>query len=43
MRRILSIGEALAALGIVGDLPLTGYVVSARWADGKSNGARRVH
>jgi NitT/TauT family transport system substrate-binding protein len=32
MRRLLSIGEALAALGIVGDLPLTGYVVSARWA-----------
>jgi NitT/TauT family transport system substrate-binding protein len=32
MRRLLPIGEALAALGIVGDLPLTGYVVSARWA-----------
>jgi NitT/TauT family transport system substrate-binding protein len=32
MRRLLSIGEALAALGITGDLPLTGYVVSARWA-----------
>src|SRR5262245_38073253 len=31
MRRLLPIGEALAALGIVGDLPLTGYVVSARW------------
>jgi NitT/TauT family transport system substrate-binding protein len=32
MRRLLSMGEALAALGIPGDLPLTGYVVSARWA-----------
>jgi len=32
MRRLLSIGEALVALGIAGDLPLTSYVVSARWA-----------
>ena len=32
MRRLLSIGDALAALGIPADLPLTGYVVSARWA-----------
>jgi len=32
MRRLLSIGEALAALGIPADLPLTGYVVSALWA-----------
>jgi NitT/TauT family transport system substrate-binding protein len=32
MRRLLSIGEALSALGLPGDLPLTGYVVSARWA-----------
>jgi NitT/TauT family transport system substrate-binding protein len=32
MRRLLPIGEALAALGIVGDLPITGYVVSERWA-----------
>ena len=32
MRRLLSIGDALAALGIIGDLPLTGYVVSAPWA-----------
>ncbi len=32
MRRLLSMGEALAALGIPGDLPLTGYVVSAHWA-----------
>lgn len=32
MRRVLSMGEALAALGIPGDLPLTGYVVSAQWA-----------
>jgi NitT/TauT family transport system substrate-binding protein len=32
MRRLLSIGDALAALGIPGDLPLTGFVVSARWA-----------
>jgi len=33
MRRLLSIGDALAALGIPADLPLTGYVVSARWAN----------
>ena len=32
MRPLLSIGDALAALGILGDLPLTGFVVSARWA-----------
>jgi NitT/TauT family transport system substrate-binding protein len=32
MRRLLPIGEALAALGIAGDLPITGYVVSERWA-----------
>jgi NitT/TauT family transport system substrate-binding protein len=32
MRRLLSIGDALAALGIIGDLPLTGYVVSVPWA-----------
>lgn len=32
MRRLLSIGDALAALGVPGDLPLTGFVVSARWA-----------
>ena len=32
MRPVLSIGDALAALGIPGDLPLTGFVVSARWA-----------
>ena len=31
MRPLLSIGDALAALGIPGDLPLTGFVVSARW------------
>lgn len=33
MRRLLSMGEAVAALGFPGDLPLTGYVVSQRWAD----------
>jgi len=33
MRRLFSIGDALAALGIPADLPLTGYVVSDRWAD----------
>jgi NitT/TauT family transport system substrate-binding protein len=32
MRRLLSIGDALVALGIPRDLPLTGYVVSERWA-----------
>ncbi|HEY1431840.1 MAG TPA: ABC transporter substrate-binding protein, partial [Stellaceae bacterium] len=32
MRRLLSIGGALVALGMPGDLPLTGYVVSERWA-----------
>jgi NitT/TauT family transport system substrate-binding protein len=32
MRRLLSVGAALAALGIASDLPLTSYVVSARWA-----------
>jgi len=32
MRPLLSIGDALAALGVPGDLPLTGFVVSARWA-----------
>jgi NitT/TauT family transport system substrate-binding protein len=32
MRPLLSIGDALAALGIPGDLPLTGFVVSGRWA-----------
>jgi NitT/TauT family transport system substrate-binding protein len=32
MRRLLSIGDALAALGVPGDQPLTGYVVSGRWA-----------
>ena len=32
MRRVLSVGDALAALGITRDLPLTGYVVSWRWA-----------
>ena len=32
MRRLLSVGDALAALGIPKDLPLTGYVVSAPWA-----------
>jgi len=32
MRRLLSIGDALGALGIPADLPLTGYVVSSRWA-----------
>ncbi len=32
MRRLLSIGDALAALGIPADLPLTGYLVPARWA-----------
>jgi NitT/TauT family transport system substrate-binding protein len=32
MRRLLSIGDALVALGMPGDLPLTGYVVSERWA-----------
>jgi NitT/TauT family transport system substrate-binding protein len=32
MRRVLSVGDALAALGITRDLPLTGYVVSSRWA-----------
>jgi NitT/TauT family transport system substrate-binding protein len=32
MRQILSIGDALTALGIPGRLPLTGYVVSAHWA-----------
>ena len=32
MRRLLSIGDALAALGIPSDLPLTGFIVSARWS-----------
>jgi NitT/TauT family transport system substrate-binding protein len=32
MRRLLSMGEALAGLGVPADLPLTGYVVSAHWA-----------
>jgi len=32
MRRLLAVGDALAALGIAPDLPLTGYVVSSRWA-----------
>jgi NitT/TauT family transport system substrate-binding protein len=32
MKPVLSVGDALAALGIVKDLPLTGYVVSAGWA-----------
>jgi len=32
MRRLLSVSEALAALGIAPDLPLTGYVVSSHWA-----------
>jgi NitT/TauT family transport system substrate-binding protein len=32
MRPVLSIGDALAALGVPGDLPLTGFVVSAGWA-----------
>src|SRR4029077_14975867 len=32
MRRLLPIGEALAALGIAGDLPIPGYVVSERGA-----------
>ena len=32
MRRLLSVGDALAALAIPPDLPLTGYVVSSRWA-----------
>ena len=32
MRRLLSIGDALAALGIPSDLPLTGFIESARWA-----------
>jgi len=32
MRRLLSVGDALAALELPRDLPLTGYVVSARWA-----------
>jgi len=33
MRRMLSVGDALAALGVTADLPLTGYVMSARWAE----------
>jgi len=32
MRRLLSVGDALAALEIPRDLPLTGYVVSTPWA-----------
>ena len=32
MRPLLSIGDALAVLGIPEDLPLTGFVVSGRWA-----------
>jgi len=32
MRPLLSIGDALAALGIPTHLPLTGYVVSTHWA-----------
>ncbi|HKM68923.1 MAG TPA: ABC transporter substrate-binding protein [Stellaceae bacterium] len=32
MRPLLSIGDALAALGIPAHLPLTGYVVSTHWA-----------
>jgi len=32
MRRLLSVGDALAALKLPRDLPVTGYVVSARWA-----------
>jgi NitT/TauT family transport system substrate-binding protein len=32
MRRVLTIGDALATLGIARDMPLTGYVFSASWA-----------
>ena len=32
MPRLLSMSEAISALGIPGDLPLTGYVSSERWA-----------
>ncbi len=32
MRRVLTIGDALAGLGIPRNLPFTGYVFSARWA-----------
>jgi len=32
MRRLLSVGDALAALELPRDLPLTGYVVSTPWA-----------
>ncbi len=32
MKPVLSVGDALSALGIAKDLPLTGYVVSAGWA-----------
>jgi NitT/TauT family transport system substrate-binding protein len=32
MRRLLSMSKAISALGIPGDLPLTGYVFSERWA-----------
>jgi NitT/TauT family transport system substrate-binding protein len=34
MRPLLSIGDALAALGIAPDTPITGYVLSAGWAAG---------
>lgn len=33
MRPVLSVGDALAALGIPRDLPLTGYVFFAGWAE----------
>src|SRR5208283_4331287 len=32
MKPVVSVGDALAALGIAKDLPLTGYVMSAGWA-----------
>jgi NitT/TauT family transport system substrate-binding protein len=32
MQPLLSMGKALEVLGIPGDLPLTGYVVSSHWA-----------
>jgi len=36
MRRLLSVGDALAALGIAADTPIIGYVLSERWAAGNT-------
>jgi len=36
MRRLLSVGDALAALGFAADTPIIGYVLSERWAAGNT-------